>query len=477
MKYFSTGLSNHCKLEVVECDESVAQTVKIALQLEVGGRIVGEYSSEDTLDKLIAKAKDKLEGNVPEGHEPVIIYMRQEIIGKDAISSTSFKKLGLTGGSAVLRLIHRIPETLSEQANVVNIPPPSVKVEKTNEKDNWRPMRKEEDDVSLKMFEKAKEKEDVAVVTKHEENPVESMDIEEDEKQPEQKNVEIEPPIVTEKASEDNVKPSLEPLDNDKVIETIVEPPVINVLDEEHNTVIYKLSDQSARIRSHISEVSDDFFDLTIEDAKVLLRDARKVQKEADPEGQVLMTEQMRQAQKEGQKLALLNKYRRAVIRVQLPDRHVVQGFYLPGETLEKVVETLRQYLKLPNEIELFITPPKQVLDAKQNLLDLGLVPAALVYLSAKSSHVESFLPSEMTEKLSNANGAEQVLSEARILKKKGIKSESVENDEPVQTASNSGSAASSSGVKYDQAVKRPPTTASGKSGNTKVPRWFKPSK
>ena len=431
------------------------------------------------MDKLIAKAKDKLEGNVSEGHEPVIIYMRQEIIGTDAISSTSFKKLGLTGGSAVLRLIHRIPETLSEQANVVNIPAPSVKVEKTNEKDNWRPMRKEEDDVSLKMFEKAKEKEDVAVVTKHEENPVESMDVEEDEKQPEQKNVEIEPPTISEKPSEDNVKPSPEPLDNEKVIESIVEPPVINVLDEDHNTVIYKLSDQNARIRSHISEVSDDFFDLTIEDAKVLLRDARKVQKEADPDGQVLMTEQMRQAQKEGQKLALLNKYRRAVIRVQLPDRHVVQGFYLPGETLEKVVETLRQYLKLPNEIELFITPPKQVLDAKQNLLDLGLVPAALVYLSAKSSHVESFLPSEMTEKLSNANGAEQVLSEARILKKKGIKSESVENDEPFQTASNSGSAAStsSSGVKYDQAVKRPPSTASGKSGNTKVPRWFKPSK
>ena len=63
---------------------------------------------------------------------------------------------------------------------------------------------------------------------------------------------------------------------------------------------IYQLSDQSARIRSHISEVSDDFFDLTIEDAKVLLRDTRKMQKEMDPDGQVLMTEQMRLAQKEG---------------------------------------------------------------------------------------------------------------------------------------------------------------------------------
>ena len=78
-------------------------------------------------------------------------------------------------------------------------------------------------------------------------------------------------------------------------------------------------SDQSARIRAHISEVSDDFFDLTIQDAKILLRDARKMQKELDSDGGILMTQQMRQAQKEGEKLSLLNKYKRSVIRVQLP--------------------------------------------------------------------------------------------------------------------------------------------------------------
>ena len=62
----------------------------------------------------------------------------------------------MSGGNAVLRLIHRKPDTLTEQANVVNITNPTPKSE---ENVNWRPMRKEEDDVSLKIFEKAKETE------------------------------------------------------------------------------------------------------------------------------------------------------------------------------------------------------------------------------------------------------------------------------------------------------------------------------
>ena len=151
------GLSNHCKLEVVQCAQSAVQKVKIALQLENGSRVIGEYSSEDTLDKMLEKAQSKLEGNIPNGHEPVVIYMRKEIVGLETLSKTSLKMLGLAGGSAVLRLIHRNPESLVDQANVVNISTPALKDE-NQEKDNWRPMRNEESNPSLKMFEKAKEK-------------------------------------------------------------------------------------------------------------------------------------------------------------------------------------------------------------------------------------------------------------------------------------------------------------------------------
>ena len=93
------GLPNYCKLEVVPCESSgTVQKVKITLQLEQGGRIIGEYSSEDTLDKIYDKAKEKLEGNIPENSIPVMIYMRQELVGTESFSETSLKKLGLTGG-------------------------------------------------------------------------------------------------------------------------------------------------------------------------------------------------------------------------------------------------------------------------------------------------------------------------------------------------------------------------------------------
>ena len=48
-------------------------------------------------------------------------------------------------------------------------------------------------------------------------------------------------------------------------------------------------TDRSAKIRNVI-DVSDDFFDLTIEDAKRLLSDVRKQQKEFNSDEKTLMT-------------------------------------------------------------------------------------------------------------------------------------------------------------------------------------------
>ena len=114
---------------------------------------------------MLEKAQSKLEGNIPNGHEPVVIYMRKEIVGLESLSKTSLKMLGLAGGSAVLRLIHRNPESLVDQANVVNLSTPAPKDE-NQQKDNWRPMRNEESNPSLKMFERAKEKESENIIPK-----------------------------------------------------------------------------------------------------------------------------------------------------------------------------------------------------------------------------------------------------------------------------------------------------------------------
>ena len=140
-------------------------------------------------------------------------------------------------------------------------------------------------------------------------------------------------------------------------------------------------------------------------------------------------------------------------------------------------MENCKRYMNIQENLELFTTPPKTVLDLNQNLLDCDLVPAALIYLASKNSSSNISISNEVIEKLSNANGAENALSEAGVLKKTDftdLKSES-QHIVPSQSVSNSDSTSSSSASgASDAAMKRPPT--SNLSGG-KVPKWLKSSK
>ena len=79
---------------------------------------------------------------------------------------------------------------------------------------------------------------------------------------------------------------------------------------------------------------------------------------------------------------------------------------------------------------------------------------------------------------LSNASGAEKVLSEARVLRKE-FTPESIESEAVQMTSTASTTSDDASGsTKNDQAIKRPPTTSPNeKTGNNKVPKWFRTSK
>merc|ERR1712025_676016 len=101
-------------------------------------------------------------------------------------------------------------------------------------------MRKEEDDVSLKIFEKAKETE----IKPPEEV---KMEIEKTSEKP------TPAPVTSIKSKENSINDANNEKikdnndknkeNDDKIIEAIIEPPIINILDEDHQTVIYKLSD------------------------------------------------------------------------------------------------------------------------------------------------------------------------------------------------------------------------------------------
>ena len=61
------------------------------------------------------------------------------------------------------------------------------------------------------------------------------------------------------------------------------------------------------------------------------------------------MTQQLRDSQAEGQKLNLINKYKRCIVRVQFPppDKLVLQGTFSITDTLEDVVRFVQNFLKV----------------------------------------------------------------------------------------------------------------------------------
>lgn len=94
-------------------------------------------------------------------------------------------------------------------------------------------------------------------------------------------------------------------------------------------------------------ELPDEFYDLTFDDAKVLLRDAKRRREEL--EEAPLLTNVQRQFNREKQTLSLLKKYHYTIIRIQFPDQFILQGLFRPLETVQTIKDFVKNYLNDPN--------------------------------------------------------------------------------------------------------------------------------
>jgi tether containing UBX domain for GLUT4 len=61
-----------------------------------------------------------------------------------------------------------------------------------------------------------------------------------------------------------------------------------------------------------------------------------------------LVTSAQRSLEESKRVLSQLNQYRQAVIRIQFPDRTVLQGTFLPLETISAVMDFVRGHLEDP---------------------------------------------------------------------------------------------------------------------------------
>ncbi|XP_076449848.1 tether containing UBX domain for GLUT4-like [Babylonia areolata] len=121
-----SNLANNAKLELVKSASPRSQSqgeVTIALQLESGERLQHTFQPSVSLwqilqhwEKQDPKHKGKLmcvDGSQSPPIHPVCIYMREEVIGETALQDMTLKKLALTSGKAIIRLVHRPVDDLA----------------------------------------------------------------------------------------------------------------------------------------------------------------------------------------------------------------------------------------------------------------------------------------------------------------------------------------------------------------------------
>lgn len=70
--------------------------------------MTGDFSPNTSLyDLIISLAPNEL----PSLNNPTILYMRQEVVGVDALKEKSLRHLGLIKGRAILRLLDKAEAT------------------------------------------------------------------------------------------------------------------------------------------------------------------------------------------------------------------------------------------------------------------------------------------------------------------------------------------------------------------------------
>lgn len=105
-----SGLPNNCLLEMSQTEKKrLVMPVDICVQLEDGTRKQAQFMPADNLWFVIQQLTGEVEQKFP---SPVILYMRQEIVGQEKLKKTTLKSLGILEGRALLRFVNKQPEEL-----------------------------------------------------------------------------------------------------------------------------------------------------------------------------------------------------------------------------------------------------------------------------------------------------------------------------------------------------------------------------
>ncbi|XP_032900107.1 tether containing UBX domain for GLUT4 isoform X2 [Amblyraja radiata] len=230
----------------------------------------------------------------------------------------------------------------------------------------------------------------------------------------------------------------------------------------DREALVYHLDmkNHHVQVGPELEELPDEFFQVTVDDVRkrfAQLKSARQFFEEAP-----LMTKSMR----DSQMIEKTTRYPKVVLRVQFPDRHVLQGFFRPLETVGALMEFVKMHLKEPGlSFYLFKTPPKDLLsDPMVTLFQANLFPAALVHFGSEV-RMDHYLCEEFLKPPISVSQADLALIRNAAPSTSSLPSDAelqpcASSLQDEETRSEAGTAASASGSKP-----APPN---------KVPKWLK---
>ncbi|CAH0729773.1 unnamed protein product, partial [Brenthis ino] len=442
------NLPNKAQLEMVEAEKKrVESNLTIGLTLNDGERMTGDFSPNTSLyDLIISLAPNELRSL----NNPTIMYMRQEVVGVDALKGKSLRQLGLIKGRAILRLLDKTEAT---QANVS-----SVYRRVQPEKEESRSATNQK----LDKFEKPEVEEN---------NKPGPSGVHNDKAVP--KTLDPVKTILKEKEQKTNIdnNATLTPLQdvesNDKKI--VSEQKFTTPKCETSNPTItqeslerrLKIEEEVTFIGSQkavafmqpdgnedeLSDLPDDFYELTIEEVRKMYHELQ--QRRIDLENTPMLTSTKRE-ELEQASLSRLRNYKNVVVRIQFPDNIILQGVFTPNNTVEDVQNFVKEHLHEQNRpFHIFTTPLKEILDPKITLLEAKFVPCVHMHfkwLDEKPN--QSYLKEEIYCNKTTSDAASILASKYRAPSRRKLEESSNSSQK-----SNNGSSTSK---------------------ESKLPKWFK---
>ncbi|XP_039860407.1 tether containing UBX domain for GLUT4 [Simochromis diagramma] len=423
--------------------------VRIALQMEDGSRLQGSFSCGQTLWEVLTHFPEISVLELSDsGSTPVCVYMRDEVSGEEELKKASLKSLGLTGGSAIVRFLLKKEKNSEEKAEMDTPampttpiamettpssspqPDPAPSVPEMSATDVPSPDKPAETPTlpssatsTTTLPIQQEDAPNLQDAVRPKDPPTGSQTPEDDGEKAGPSGLNCHPSSPTSSAPfipfsgggqrlggpAGGVARSLSSSSSSSLsaLTAAVESPKAKKAKSNHGSstkcktttkvqhdsmgdaeeflepverepLIYHLDSTSHQSEDY-GDLPDEFFEVTVDDVRkrfAQLKSERKFLEEAP-----LMTKSLRESQIKEK----MDRYPKVVLRVQFPDRYVLQGFFRPLETVDALRHFVRSHLEDPQlSFYLFITPPKTILDdPSATLFQADLFPGALVYFGS----------------------------------------------------------------------------------------------